>query len=203
MTEQEIRIRRQINQMGYKLKYNGNQYCIKRYSGGLVFKTLEQIENWISQVKEKEKKEREEYKQKVMESNDKVVFPIYTEDYKKAFFECIRENQSEITESQQELEKIFDKDNELYDFCFLGYDIESILSNIGQNRFCWDNLGSAVSSDMESLYCKEIKRSYPDIDEDIIGELPDYDFVGFYGDVLDHVQIEELKECIMSLADPA
>lgn len=200
MTEQEISVRKQINEMGYRLKYTNGKYFIKGYPNGQSFKTLDEIQEWICQEK-REIQDREKYYQKMVDAiNENTIFPTYTEELKNVFFKSINEHGID-NNSKMILNKIFDKNSELYDDV-LTYGIENILSNINYNKnYSGQDLGSMVFSDMEGFYFSEIKRLNPNIDEEIIHDLPDYDFVSFYYEILEHIQIEELKEYIMALAD--
>lgn len=149
------------------------------------------------------KQEKECYQKMVGLIDEKIVFPTYTEECKKKFFHSIKENGIN-NDSRKKLDKIFDKDSDLYNnpYVEINYDVEQILSNINENEYhsCQD-LGSMVFSDIEGYYFSETKRLNPDVDPDIIHDLPSYDFTDFYYEVLEHISVDELKKYIMKLAD--
>lgn len=199
----ENQIRNMINRMGYKLKFGGNRYYIKGYPNGLSFKTLEEVSEWIQTKQNKEKEMREEQEKKMKLINDTISFPIYTDSCKQFALKTIGEQ--EINDSKDYLDKLFDKNSELYEADKQGgvintYDIEEILSNINykeHSNIDDYSLEAVVMHNMADFYLEEIKRLNPDIDEDIIFDLPDYDPMAFYYEVIKHITLDELRENII------
>lgn len=200
--EKENRIRNEINNMGYKLKLVGKHYYIKGYPNSLFFKTLDEVSEWIQKRHDEEKTKREEYEKRMILINDTVSFPIYTESCKELMLKTIREQK--INDSNDYLDKLFDKNSEIYEpdengICINTYDIEGILSNINykEHSNVYDySLEIVVIHDIDDFYFEEIKRLNPDIDEEIIYDLPDYDPMIFYYEVIKHITVDELKESI-------
>lgn len=204
MTRQELEIRRQINSRGYKLKGGGHKYWIKGYPGGKSFKGLQEIEIWINKLIEKEEEEKRLYEERIAKLNANAIFPTYKEEYKKCFWESIREHGVEDT--IEDLEKIFDENSELYKSPFVNFDfdIENILSNINDDNYrgygCPHNdLGSMVYSDLIGLYYYEVKQLNPGISDDDSVDLPDNDPYVFYNDIIEQITVDELKEFIFKM----
>lgn len=194
MTEQKIRT--ELNKMYYKLKQSGNRYYIKGYPNGLSFGSLQEIEDWIKEQKAKKKQDEEEYQKYVEKINDTVTFPTYSESCKEVFFGYIRE--CGIKDSRNSLRNIFDENSDLYDD-MSPYDVENILENINYDKRNGSSLCYDVETEMDGYYFTEIKRLNPDIDEEVIVDLPDYDPFTFYMEVLEHITVEELKNVVMDI----
>ena len=198
MITQEIRVRQEINKMGYKLKYACDRYYIKGYPNGLAFDTLQQVENWIKEKQVKEKQERIEYQKQLEKINETVAFPICTESCKDVLFKFIRERG--IKDDVDTLQNIFDENSELYEDMF-SYEIETILQNINYDKRHGNSLYFDLETEMDGYYFNEIKRINSDIDEEIIVDLPDYEPLTFYTEVLEHITPEELKQVVMKIKE--
>lgn len=188
--------------MGYKLKFAGNRYYIKGYPNGLSFKTLEEVSEWIQAKQNEEKEKREEYEKRMKLINDTISFPIYTASCKRLVLKTIGDYG--INDSKDYLDKLFDENSELYEsdehgICVNTYDVQGILSNINYKEhsntddYC---LESVVMHNMDDFYFEEIKRLNPDVDEDIICDLPDYNPMAFYNEVIAHITVDELREMV-------
>lgn len=205
----EQKLREKINHMGYKLKSdNGRCFHIKGYPESTSFKTLEEVEKWVNDRIAKEQAERNQYYEKMKLLDAKVKFPTYTEKCKEAFFDSIKKHG--IKDSKDYLYKLFDENNEIYmpdseyGVCINSYDVEGILENINYNE-CSNSfdhcLRAVIDSDMEDFYYEEIIRLNPDIDTEIICDLPSYEPSQLYNDAIDHITVEELKDFIYGLIE--
>lgn len=148
MTGHEIEIRKQINRMGYKLKYANNRYFIKGYPSSLAFDTLQEVENWIKEKQAKEKQERIEYQKQLEKINETVIFPVYAESCKGILFRFIKE--FGIKDDVDTLQNIFDKNSELYKDVF-SYDIETILQNMNYDRRHGNSLYFDLETEMDVI----------------------------------------------------
>ena len=211
MTRQEINIRTSLNKIGCQLKSHKQGFFIKsRYTnkvisdindktGQPIIMSLNDVEKWISNKKQKEIAEQKAYKKLLKEYSGKILYPLYGEWCVNLILEKLKE--IEIKDSKEFLNSVFDPKDEYYTEYF-DYTIKNISERINEDR-CHKNslywmLENAFGEKYFDMYYsmnEELLKKEPDVVSDLCNS-GDITMLELLDDALEEIGVETLRKVI-------